>query len=598
MKKLIKPFLVILVFTLFVFIFSLVYAFWIEKIPADVILLEKDVLNYRLQSGFILFSKLLFSTFATGVATGFSWAFAKEADPKRHRSSAFMLPQLKNVLIVVTACTLLFIVAGNLLQPTAELKQNRMIQNAANFKDYTEIAKAHADKGEYVSAEFYAASAYALNPDDADAKQLADEMALRVVSMNDYVEAIAEQGNQEQKLQSALDYLFEAQKAWDRNDYWNAHYYAVLAEETSPRDDETLKTARELAASAWNMLGIYTEGVAAETEAIYFSKKAAYDYLEKGDILQAYYAFRALSEQYPQDLDIAKYFESAKSRLEASYFYTDETADTHALENFNNVSFVLTLDNGNKEAYEIKGITVVGNTGQLVQYLRDIKITKTDRYGRIISVLNVPYAKMTAQNKDVILTEEGKKQSRKVEYVPFLLLESVNRDADIERLHIVPTWRVSSGEPVPSYLILDMPYDDFTLIRQAAAGPDLMPLVSLFRFVSKADRYGFPASSYRTTLVLRLSLPLFVLAILLLMACIGWNFRLEADQPFKTRWLLMFPLLAFVTYIAKDLLMFILKLLVFVLCDSVPSLSVFIVICAALLCVLFVSIRFLSQRSE
>ncbi len=599
MKKLIKPFLVILVFTLFVFIFSLVYSLWIQPMPADIVLLDKDVTNYKFQGGLILFCKLLFSTFATGVATGFSWAFAKEADPKRHRTSAFMLPQLKNVLIVVTTCTLLFVVASNLLQPTAEMKQNRMVQNAANFKEYTEIAKNHAAKREYVSAEFYAASAYTLNPKDPDAKQFADEMAHMVVSMDDYVEAKAEAENQEPKLLSALDYLKTAERCWDEKDYWNAHYYAVLAEEISPRDDETLKVARELAASAWNMLGTYTEGVATETEQIYFSKKAAYDYLEKGDILQAYYAFRALSQQYPKDQDIARYFEDAKTRLEDSYFYTDETTDTHALENFNNVSFTLSLADGGTEKYDIKGITVVGNTGQLVQYLRDIRIAKTDKNGRIVSILNVPYAKMTAQNKNVNLSNDGKNvKSRKVEYQPFLLLESVNRDVDIEKMHITPTWIISPGEPVPSYLLLDMPYDDFTLIRQAAAGPDLMPLVSLFRFISKADRYGFSASSYRTTLVLRLSLPLFVLAILLLMACIGWNFRLEADQPFKTRWLLMFPLLAFVTYIAKDLLMFIMKLLVFVLCESVPSLSIAIVIGAALLAVLFFSIRFLSQRSE
>lgn len=582
MKKLIKPFLVILVCTVLIFVASLVFAF-VRPLPAGIDLLEKDIFNYRMQDAFIFFSKLIFATFATGVVTGFSWAFAKEADPKRHRSAAFMMPQYRNVLITVTVCTLLYVITGNLLQPAAELKQNRMIQDAANFDEYIILAKSHAARGDYVSAEFYASSAYSLDPDDQDARVLAAEMAHQVVSMDDYVEDV------EEELEEALTYLQKAQKAWKANDFWNAHYYAVLAEETSPRDDETLKVARELAANAWNMLGTYTEGVAQDTEDIYFAKKSAYDYLEKGDILQAYYAFRNLHQKYPKDLDIEKYFETAKSRLESSYFYTDETADTRSLESYNNISFVLELENGDKENYEIKGITVVGNTGQLIQYLRDIRITRTDRYGNLLSILNIPYAKMTAQSVSL---------GKQVEYQPFLLLESVNRDADVENLHIKPNWIVNAGDPLPSYLLLDMPYDDFTLIRQAAAGPELMPLVSLFKFVSKADRYGFSSASFRTTLVLRLSLPLFVLAFLLLMACIGWNFRLDADQPFKTRWLLMFPLFGFVTYVAKDLLLFILKLLVYVLCNSVPVLSIGIVVLSAFLCVLFASIWFIMQRSE
>lgn len=582
MKKLLKPFLIIFVYVFIVFLFSMIFSLF-QAIPSDITILEKDSFNYRIQSGLLLFCKLLFATLATGTATGFTWTFATEADPRKHTSSAFMLPLFRMVLIVVTACTLLFIVAADLIQPTAETRQKRMIQDAANFEDYTLLAEQHASRHEYVSARFYAESALALNPDDADAKQLSKQMDTLAVTADDYVE------DTELELEEALSYLQRAQKAWDENDYWNAHYYAVLAEDTSPRNDETLRVARELAANAWNMLGTYTEGVSADTEEIYFSKKAAYDYLEQDDILQAYYAFRRLTQQYPKDQDIAKYYEAAKTKLEALYFYTDETTDTRAFEKFNNIRFTLENDDGGKDLYEIKGITVVGNTGQLIQYLRDMRITHYDQSGKITSMMNCPYAKMTAQSITL---------DRQVEYQPFILLESVSKDTDIERMHVKPNWIISDGSEAPSYLLLDMPYDDFTLIRQAAAGPDLMPLVSLFKFVSKADRYGFSSASYRTTLILRLSLPLFVLAILLLMACIGWNFRLEPDQPFRTRWILMFPLFTFVMYIAKDLLLYILKLLVFILCDYVPVLALSLVVLSAFVCVLLASIRFVTQRSE
>lgn len=582
MKKLSKPFLIILVCTVAVFIFCLVFAFC-RKIPSDVVLLEKDVFSYRIQDALILFCKLIFSTFATGIAIGFSWAFATEADPKRHRNSAFMLPQLKNVLIVVTFCTLLFVVASNLIQPLAETKQKNMLQDAVNFSDYTTLAKEHASRHEYVSAQFYASTAYALNPDDPDAKEFAREMDLQVVSQNDYVENVAEE------LEESLTYLQMAQKAWDENDFWNAHYYAVLAEQTSPRDDETLKIARELASRSWNKLGTYTEGVSQDTEQIYSAKKEAYDYLEKGDTLQAYYAFRMLSELLPSDLDVQKYFQAAKNQLEAMYFYTDETTDMRALENYHNISFSLQTEDGGTEKWNIKGITVVGNTGQLVQYLRDVLIAKITSDGTIVSILNVPYAKMSAQSITL---------DKKVQYQPFLLFESVNKNADIEKLHIKPEWIIDDGSPIPSYRLIDMSYDDFTLVRQASQGPELMPLISLFKFASKADTYGFSSASYLTTLILRLSLPLFVLAMFLYMAVIGWGLRLAPDQPFKTRWLLMFPLLAFVTYIAKDLVLYILKLLVFVLCDYVPELALVIIVATAILTVFLTCIYFLSQRSE
>lgn len=600
MKKLIKPFLLILVCTLVVFLFSMIYGFF-QPYPSE--LLSKDVTGYRFRAGIILFCKLLFATLATGTATGFSWAFATEADPLKHRSSTFMLPQLKNVLIVVTACTLLYVVAADLIQPTTESRQNAMLQDAANFEEYTTLAEEHYAKQEYVKAYFYASEAYKLNPEDPDAKDFAYRMETKVVSLDDYLEGLQEVEEKEEQgtsLEQALEYLMMAQESFADNDFWNAHYYAVRAEEISPRDDETKKTARELAASAWNMLSSYTEGVSASTEEIYVSKKAAYDYLEKGDILQAYYAFKILSEKYPKDGDIEKYFADAKSRLEASYFYTDETDDMRSLEKFNNVRFTIDNELGGKDVYEIKGITVVGNTGQLIQYLRDMRITKTDKYGRVRNELSVPYAKMTAQNKQVAVTQDDMKaaKTRKTEYVPFMLLESVNKISNIEALHIKPEWIVSDGSVVPSYLLVDMPYDDFTLIRQASVGPELMPLISLFRFVSIADTYGFSAASYRTTLILRLTLPLFVLALLLYMAVIGWGLRLEPDQPFKTRWSLMFPLFAFVTYIAKDLLLYILRLLVFVLCDYNPAWALFETIVAALLTVLLTSIYFMNLQSE
>lgn len=593
MKKLIKPFLLILVCTVVVFLFSMIYGYF-QEIPSGVTLLDKDVSSYRIQTGILLFCKLLFATLATGTAMGFSWAFATEADPKKHRSAAFMLPQLKNVLIVITACTVLFIIAVDLIQPAAESKQNAMVQDEINFREYTQLAKEYEAKKEYVTAYFYAEEASKLNPDDSVAAHYATEMEKAIVSMDIYTESMNED-KVEEELRTAFEYLSLAQEAYEGNDYFNAHFYAVRAEEISPRDDETVKKARELAASAWNRMSTYSEGVALETEELYFAKKAAYDYLAKGDTLQAYYAFRNLSEKYPKDGDIQKYYEAAKNSLEASYFYTDDTNDIRALENYNNVSFTLENQIGGKNIYNIRGITVVSNTGQLVQYLRDLRVAKTDANGKILSIFSVPYAKMSAQAD---ADDQAESSDDRVQYKPFLLLESVNSNADIERLHIKPEWVIAEDAELPSYLLLDMPYDDFTLIRQASSGPELMPLVSLFRFVSIADKYGFSEASYRATLILRLSLPLFILALLLYMAVIGWGLRMEPDQPFKTRWILMYPLFASVTYIAKDLMLYVLRLLVFVLCDFNPALALYEVIIAALVTLLLTSIYFLNLQSE
>lgn len=606
MKKLIKPFLIIGTCILVVFAFSMIYGYF-QPYPSE--LLAKDVNGYRFRSGIILFCKLLFATLATGTATGFSWAFATEADPVKHRNSAFMLPQLKNVLIVITACTLLYVVGADLIMPTAESAQNTMLQNAANFKDYTSIAEGHYARQEYDKAYFYASEAYKLNPTDPEAKDFATRMEMALVSLDDYRESIQKKSEQQEKktsLAQALDNLRVAQSYFDAGDFWLAHTYAVKAEEQSPRDDETKKLARELAASAWNRLSSYTEGVSSETSEIYESKKAAYDYLEQGDILQAYYAFKVLKEKYPNDGDIEKYFDIAKASLETLYFYADETDDMRALEKFNNVRFTLENNLGGIDQYEIAGITVVGNTGQLIQYLRELHFTRTDKYGRVMRELHAPYAKMTAQSRQIVVTDEDraakkeKQQAKtwKTEYEPFILLESLSRYSDSEELHIRPEWELFDGSNPCSYLEIDMPYDDFTLIRQASVGPELMPLVSLFKFVSIADTYGYSASSYRTTLILRLSLPLFVLALLLYMAVIGWGLRLEPDQPFKTRWILMVPLFAAVTHVAKDLLLYILKLLVFTLCTYIPAFALYGVIAAALLAIFLTSIYFLSLRSE
>ena len=106
-----------------------------------------------------------------------------------------------------------------------------------------------------------------------------------------------------------------------------------------------------------------------------------------------------------------------------------------------------------------------------------------------------------------------------------------------------------------------MEFTDFSLLKSVSGGVESMGLQEVYRFVPKAEKYGFVEEVFRQTLVNRLLYPLFML---ICMVCVGigaWHGRISADGVFKFKWIIVFPLLSFVLLCAYYLSHFVFRMI-------------------------------------
>ena len=603
MNSKIKAVIIFAVYTFLVFLFSILFFLLFSN--ADSVL-ASDSFEYRIDNGFIFFFDLIPSVLITAEIFGFSWFFGVSANGTQHRFSGRMLGHLKTVLITCVSCVIICFIAKEALIPTIQNSLYLVEARASNYKEYTELAEEYSEDGSVSLARFYAEEALKLNPDSEEAKALALRMERELLEANsgDYevVENRAENDfvpMQEEEL--AYSYLVEAEKAFAESDYINAHYYAEMAAKTTGRDDQNLLRAKEISSVSWGRLEAEKDSFNTESGDVYKTKKEAYNALEHGDVLKAYYTLKKLKETYPLDPDVENYFNATVDELEKLYFFVDETADLRDFETSNNVYFAVTKPDGQVDLIFIGGISIIENTGQFIQYFRNFSVTSFSSDGHVIQFFSVPYAKMTAQlvsslyDSGLVSSDREFKTSTD-QYVPFIFLNGVDRQLENTRNDISPKYK--KKQEAELFYIIDIPFGDLALIRQACSGADTMPFLSLLRFVSKASQYGFSCEVYTASLAKRASYPFVILAIMIYVAIVSFHYRLISGNTFRFRWLLLFPVMTLGAHFFLMITDYIESLLAVSLFSAFASYCPAVMVGTFVLCVFLVSIRFISVHGE
>ena len=525
-----------------------------------------------------------------------------------------MLGHFKSVLIICVSCVLICFVVKEALIPIVEEKISVYEIRQRNFVLYTELANENANEGSYDYARFYADEALKLYPDSAEAKELArhmEEEEIKARSKSGMTTPdTQDKGYYAYQQGDSLAYssLQKAEKALADSDYINAHYYAELAKKTTDEDDQNLARAKEISSQAWDIISNNDDLLNKGTDELYKTKKEAYIALERGDVLKAYYTLIKLNDLYPSDPDVKNYFAATMEKLQKQYFFVDETTDMRDFEAANDVYFAWTKADGTIDIIFIGGISIVEDTGQFVQYFRNFSVTTVSPEGDTIQFFSVPYAKMTAQlvsslRDSGLIDANWEIKTSNDQYVPFIFLEGVDREADNLRNgkinpSIAPKYKYPQEEdPLPFYL-LDIPFGDLTLIRLACGGSENMPFISLLRFASKADQYGFSSEIYSGALAKRCCYPFIILVFMIFFAVVSFNYRLLSGHMFRFGWILLFPIMTAGIYFMMMLADYL---------ESIVAISMYSLLGAAtpigmlgivILLVLLTSFRFLSVHGE
>jgi len=570
-------------------------------------ILASDVFLYKLLNGIFLFIEFLPSICGTGALIGLSWVFSLKTG-KMERFSKIQLNNLKTLLVVGLLSTTLCFVSDELFRPMIEDKQAEMENNTHKYVDFFHYAIEYKKAGDFSLAKIFLENALKIYPDSPQAQELLKEIEYeRAISpieeYNQYEEMAkfvanynTDKKTPEEEIKSLLD---SAREYYKNEEFFNAHYYATQAQYLSKKESLNYQVAKDLAVDAWNNISSTQNKYDKELADVYAEKKRGYVAMLEADYVKSYYIFTNLIAKGVTDSDIVFYKDVSENGLLNSTFFIDETETLRSFEFSRDVYFSINNTDGTKDIVYIRGITILENAGQFVQYFRNFSLYKYDHNGNFLKSVFSPYAKMIAMPASSFGNIIEKKDIKKDGYVPYILLKSIDRySSEIENVPEYTFAENYADKNEYNYVVLQMPYEDINILRQASKGQDKMSLISLLNFVEKAADYGYPGAVYSCTLAKRLSSPLFLMFCFIFIGLFAWNYRLMPGRKVHFRWIFVFPFINILIFIIYNTLVYFGNIFFFILFGAIGNAAMIVATILELMLVFLFSVFFVSLRGE
>ena len=553
---------------------------FISSVPGSVP--KASISVYKIMTSLQYFARFLPGIAITGFTVSCSVHFGRNAEGSTERFSKAMMDRFKMVMIISISIAFVLTVSYEVIGLLTTNKKNSIINRPKIVNEYINVGNKLFDNGYYERAMSYADAALKLSPNEKKAINLRDRADVEInrartsnirfklyesVEEAEKVDRViidAEQINEVYKLYQ------KAQEAYDKKEWFNAHYYSELGIKLATPKDPNLEELKKLSTSAWNNLTEYHNLAKSKGQLLFEKKYEGYLALVQKDDLKAYYIFRELylsSREMQSDPDVVFYLEIAENRINERSFFVDETFELKSFESANDVYFSYEFADGSRDVIYFKGMTAVASTGNSIQYLRALTVVSVDRSGEVFRTMTVPYAKvlpvsvktLTPTTKALMGIDDS------IDYVPYILLKSVGRDTP--DLHNEPLYTYQNGETAttPEYLLLSIPYDDFLILENTAGSPDSMTLPALFKLTHMAEKYGFCTEVYGQSFMNRAYYPLWILVIFILLASFGWNNRIGPTQYFKFSWAFAFIPFILISMLFNQFVMFLFRLMNYVL---------------------------------
>ena len=550
-------------------------------------LMNKTLLNY-----FSIFVSIQISS----ILVALSWSFSKESEEKKVSNPSDMLKHLKNVFVIIVANLFLFIVASEFIEPVLTQKQRSMKNASLDFVDFTKRAEKNLYEKNYSHALLYAQQALRIAPESKEASALMTKIeseASHFQSLNVPVLKTEEENKIELNI-PVSDLLKRAKDAYKQAKYFEAHYYASLASNSS--NFSNLNEAKLLAEDAWKKMQEANTSLGF-SEALYSQKKQGYGAIVRGDYLRAYYIFRELYNGTGGDPDVDRYLKLAEENISNSVFFIDETLNLQPFETVRDVHFAVDRIDGGKIFVAFKGITSVQSGKKFFQYVRGLHIASYDEYHKLEESFYVPYAKLKSEKAEnfggVYETALSKSKNKTV---PYFIIKAVDRDERDNFIEPIVHYRAKSAVLDNSVYVLPIPFNDFLEITEATKGANLISLGNLITFCKKASKYGFEQEVFLHTLISRLCMPFLFLIVAIIATIFAWKFKLKNSQLVHFWWLLFVPAFTLLMYFILRAVDYFHRILI---CSLVGGLNwlampvcVFVYLLAfIILCVYFVSIK-------
>ena len=567
----------------FILIFNLIVCLiigFVLNVPFEVS--KNSVFLYKILTGLELFVQYLPVFIIASFILTFSVHFGQHCEGSIVRFSQAMVERFKKIMIFSLMLTFIITMSNEVFGTLINRKKQSIIESQKILNEYLKVGNNLFNNGFYERAKRYGNVALTLQPNSKEAVDLIDRaeveiqrnensnLRFKIYESVEDAEKVDKVVINPEQINEVYSYYLKAKDAYDKKEWFNAHFFAETGISLATPKDPNLEDLKKISNSAWNNLSEYHNLEKNEEQQIFDKKYEGYLALVQKDDLKAYYLFKQLymsSRQMQSDPDVKFYLEIAENRVNEKSFFIDETFELESFENANDIYFACNYKDGTKDLVYFKGMTCVEETGNSVQYLRDLTIITIDNEGNFYRKMNVPYAKVlpvSVKNippsvKQLMGIEDD------VESIPYLMLKSIERERENSEVFPVYTYSDGSVGNKPEYLLLSMPYEHFLMLENFKNNVTSIPLPQLLKLAKISEQYGFLEEMFTQSCLDRLFYPIWTLILFLLISTFAWNNRVGSGQYFKLTWVFAFPEFLVISYVFYKLSMFIFKLINFTL---------------------------------
>lgn len=571
---------------------------------------------YKFLRGLNYFCKILPAILFTSFILSFSIYFGRNSEGSSDRFSKAMFSRLKIVLITSLVFVLVLTLESEIFTPLLNKKMIVIESQPKLINDYLKVGNNLYDSGFYNRSLKYAESVLKLEQNSKEANLLKDKSIDQINKSNEipnrflftekdfFEEEKSNHNFDEKKLSSAYQNFQKAQKSYQNEEWFNAHYYASLALDFSNEKDPNFQDIKRFQTQAWNKLNEFHSSKKTESQKIFDKKYEGYLALVEKNDLKAYYIFTELSKSsyaLKSDPDVSFYLDIAEKRVLEKNFFIDETLELETFENINDIYFSYKYPDNSQDIFYFEGMTSVKETGNFVQYLRNFIVFSLDSDGKVFKTMKVPYAKVIPIPTEEISSsvKESLNIEKTCDFIPYIILNSVGRNSSEERRKPIYTDANGVISETPGFMFIPFSYNDFVMIENSSSKAETISLVNLFNFIRKASSFGFSPEIYSNFLLNRLYYPLWLLIMFVFCASFAWNSRISSTEYFKMTWIFVLPFIGIVSFLFYKFSIWILKIINYALLSFFSLNVVFVIATLFFIFLLILNVvYFVAQHSK
>jgi len=299
-----------------------------------------------------------------------------------------------------------------------------------------------------------------------------------------------------------------ADELFGMKNYYDAAYLGNLAASLAPPGSVENARGRRMMARAWEEISQQSPSPEEEEAySIYKRKKEGYEASLTNDWIGAYYIFKKLVQDYPQDKDSKNLFLLSEEHLKQISFFLDEMK--------------MMFDTAQTDA--LFSMPAADYSGRMIIRIGALTNFNEFSLGRNLEVLafnneEKPVFKMTAPFIKIIPEEiNGRWQT-------VILLKAIDRNNP--GVEVNPEWTYFDNvDHSGSELVLPYSYEDFLLAERAKFSVEDFIMNDLFAAARTLGDAGFAPAVFYVEIVRQIYFPLSSLFLFVLALIIGWKFR-------------------------------------------------------------------------